>query len=222
MKSAFTLVELLVVLAVIVILASVLVPTIGIVRRQAKDVVCQNNLSQIGQGILAYKQDNGNALPGTIQSLYKPASSPLTGTPAKLYLCPFDKNKGAAPGMGRPSPPTNWGDLTYLHEIDMSYCFEASEKTLDDSSYNWFFGTSGGNTTGKTWFEGKVYQLNHGTGRQPPTGKPYSITEMPILRCYHHADWTNEQWNTSLKKVLNLTWDLRIYWSIPTWELQAN
>ena len=62
MKRAFTLTELLIVISVIVVLAGVAIPVIGIVRRQAKDVQCRNNLQQIFTGITGYRHSVGKIM----------------------------------------------------------------------------------------------------------------------------------------------------------------
>jgi prepilin-type N-terminal cleavage/methylation domain-containing protein/prepilin-type processing-associated H-X9-DG protein len=60
-RRAFSLVELLVVIAVIGILASLLVPALGFVKNKARRAVCLNNLRQINLGIGMYCDDfNGN------------------------------------------------------------------------------------------------------------------------------------------------------------------
>lgn len=58
-----TLVELLVVLAVLAILAGLLLPAVGRVRGQARLVQCAANLRQLGQGAAAYAADSGGWLP---------------------------------------------------------------------------------------------------------------------------------------------------------------
>jgi prepilin-type N-terminal cleavage/methylation domain-containing protein/prepilin-type processing-associated H-X9-DG protein len=62
-RRAFTLLELLVVLAIVVILASLLLPAISRTKETGRSAVCLNNLHQIGLGLQLYVQDNENRLP---------------------------------------------------------------------------------------------------------------------------------------------------------------
>ncbi|MBN8527343.1 MAG: DUF1559 domain-containing protein [Planctomycetes bacterium] len=55
--GAFSLVELLVVVAIIAVLSSLLLSTIGPVKSLARRTQCASNLRQIGTGIIAYAQD---------------------------------------------------------------------------------------------------------------------------------------------------------------------
>ena len=60
---AFSLVELLVVIAVVAILLSILIPTLRKARQAASRVSCAHNLKQIGLGMTMYLSDNDSTYP---------------------------------------------------------------------------------------------------------------------------------------------------------------
>lgn len=60
---AFTLVELLVVLAIIALLAALLLPALGRAKEEARATVCLGNLHQIGLALQVYVQENNNKMP---------------------------------------------------------------------------------------------------------------------------------------------------------------
>jgi len=60
---AFTLVELLVVMAIIGILAGLLMPALGRAKAKAHNTVCANNLRQLGLAVRLYADDNNERLP---------------------------------------------------------------------------------------------------------------------------------------------------------------
>lgn len=62
-RRAFSLVELLVVLAIVSLLASLLFPVFMTVRGKARQTVCLSNLRQIGLGISMYAQDYDGLYP---------------------------------------------------------------------------------------------------------------------------------------------------------------
>jgi prepilin-type N-terminal cleavage/methylation domain-containing protein/prepilin-type processing-associated H-X9-DG protein len=62
-ERAFTLVELLAVMAIISILAALLLPAISRSREQARITQCKSNLRQIGMGIALYSDSFGGSIP---------------------------------------------------------------------------------------------------------------------------------------------------------------
>ncbi|MDR1282455.1 MAG: prepilin-type N-terminal cleavage/methylation domain-containing protein [Opitutaceae bacterium] len=61
-RSAFTLIELLTVIAIIGILAAIIIPTVGKVSEAARTAACQSNLRQFGVASLLYAQDHKGCL----------------------------------------------------------------------------------------------------------------------------------------------------------------
>ena len=62
-RPAFTLVELLTVLAIIGILAGLLLPVLGRAKESARATACLSNLHQVGIALQIYVSDNNNKLP---------------------------------------------------------------------------------------------------------------------------------------------------------------
>lgn len=63
-KRAFTLTELLTVIAIVGVLAAILIPTVAKIRQTSRQSACASNLRQVGTAILAYTSDHKNWLPG--------------------------------------------------------------------------------------------------------------------------------------------------------------
>jgi prepilin-type N-terminal cleavage/methylation domain-containing protein len=85
LARAFTLVELLIVMAVIGVLVALLMPVLGLARESARAAQCQNNLRQIGLGLL---KTAATAPPERL----KPASLMQTLAPVlddpRIWACP--------------------------------------------------------------------------------------------------------------------------------------
>lgn len=94
-RAAFTLIELLTVIAIIGILAAIIIPTVGSVRQSAQASACLSNLRQVGLSAIIYTNDNKGRLPdagtGTdplwARTLSAYMSVPVTQR-ASIFVCP--------------------------------------------------------------------------------------------------------------------------------------
>lgn len=107
-RRGFTIVELLVVVAIVTILVAVLLPAIATARHKAKGVQCQANLRTLHQAFTAYCQDNNGrsfAYVTTAQGFWAKLLLPFGCTPASL-LCPeaYELN-----GTGIGTATVAWG-----------------------------------------------------------------------------------------------------------------
>ncbi len=62
-RAAFTLIELLIVIAIICLLAAILFPVFGRAREMGRRTACLSNLKQLGLGVAQYTQDYDEHLP---------------------------------------------------------------------------------------------------------------------------------------------------------------
>lgn len=94
-RLAFTLVELLVVIAVVAILAAMLMPVFATARDHARAATCQSNLKQLGDAFLMYVQDYDGVFP------------PVSGW--KTTLQPYIKSTAINRCPSRPELPWYYG-----------------------------------------------------------------------------------------------------------------
>ena len=92
-KRAFTLVEMCIVLAIVMILAALLLGVIGRLREKSRQTTCQSNLHQLYLGLTQYVSDNDSQFPNFPQK--KEKLMPYLKS-AQVYICP---------SVSRPFPP---------------------------------------------------------------------------------------------------------------------
>ena len=97
-RRAFTLIELLIVIAIIAILAGILLPVFAKARERARRIECVSNLRQIGMGVGEYIQDWGGRYPwaqraANVSSGLRPALVQTVepyGVEPETWKCPSD------------------------------------------------------------------------------------------------------------------------------------
>ncbi len=66
-RPAFTLIEVLVVIAIISLLIAILLPSAAVLKRQARRIVCQSNLRELARGVSIFGHSKKDLLPTTVQ-----------------------------------------------------------------------------------------------------------------------------------------------------------
>ena len=121
-RHAFTLVELLIVIAIIVILASILFPLFARARENARRSSCQSNLKQIVLAEMQYTQDYDERFTGGLTRLLPIGTAGLCGSGSGDYnpwgysLQPYIKNNQVflCPSAGKPSGTYNCNFYKYV------------------------------------------------------------------------------------------------------------
>lgn len=130
-SSGFTLVELLVVVAIIGILAGILVPVLGRARESAKRKSCASNLKQLGLGLNIYATDNSENFPTGSSGQGARSSISLIyptylGT-KKVFSCPSNATSTATLSAQSTYDDGSSGDTSW----NSSYGYDDSKSAAD-------------------------------------------------------------------------------------------
>lgn len=163
-RKAFTLVELLIVIAIIAILAAMLLPALSKAKDKASRTICVNNQKQMALAMTMYSQDNREymAYPNWGNTYQGWLYNPIGGQPPDLWSLQFTNNSIAAYKSGL------W--FSYMPNIK-SYTCPVADKS------SWF--PQRPNKMSSYVMDGAV--CGYGTPQQPATAK---ITDIWSPLCY--------------------------------------
>jgi prepilin-type processing-associated H-X9-DG protein len=125
--NRFTLIELLIVVAVIMILVSLLLPALGKVKAVSKRISCANGMRQAGMGVLSYSESYDGFLPQS--------SSPHSGAGVYDYSYWYT---AAAAELGCPLPSSDAEYVSMAPTPGVFWCPAIPETALAlMRKYNW-------------------------------------------------------------------------------------
>jgi prepilin-type N-terminal cleavage/methylation domain-containing protein/prepilin-type processing-associated H-X9-DG protein len=123
--NAFTLIELLTVIAIIGILATILIPVVGRVRESAKGSLCRSNLRQIGIAAHLYAAENDDLLPparaaniAALEASTRDAFDMYLDKGYEVFYCP---NEGIASSRTIWDPHGSWHTPQYRGGFSIGY-----------------------------------------------------------------------------------------------------
>ncbi|MBC8135998.1 MAG: prepilin-type N-terminal cleavage/methylation domain-containing protein [Fibrella sp.] len=144
-KSAFTLIELLIVIAIIAILAAILMPVFAQAREKARATSCMSNLKQISGGVLMYAQDNEEGIVGWMRR-YDPSDVSYRQWYWPDRLQPYVKSGGSTPASGVMACPS-WATEKLTKAVGAPDCYNDPTvlnsflpSTANYSNYSLVFG----------------------------------------------------------------------------------
>lgn len=229
----FTLVELLVVVAIIAILMLLAMPMIGRALEQARQADCASNLRSFSVAVLLYRNDRDQEpipTPAWLSNLYPSyVSDPF------LYLCRTDRSRGRDGSRPNgvfadefaetddtefnPAGPTAYGRNSDIQRCSYMYEFSAAP-----CSWNWasYLGVSleevDRNGDGvASWAEVKHVQMRNGDSWNKH--QPYGDTMFPMIRCFNHHAFKKLQTPSGLQAwTLNVAYSGGVFEAPLYWE----
>jgi prepilin-type N-terminal cleavage/methylation domain-containing protein/prepilin-type processing-associated H-X9-DG protein len=221
-RTGFTLVEILVVIAIIAVLIGLLLPAVQKVREAAARSQCQNNLKQLGLAAHAYHDLNGQ-LPAGIRMPYAQAGNdPLTGGGANpfgpnwaVYLLP-QVEQAALYGQANVGSYPGTANVSNLASYNLSWrairgtelkLFQCPSDNADRTRFTDPLGRppEGGWARGNYACNGGTADIDHHIkGDNGLTNSPYpGMTKGPVMSIDFGASFTGIPDGTSTTFMLH-------------------
>ena len=153
MKSmrAFTLMELLVAIAIIAILAALLLPVLSMVKEKGYRAQCLNNFKQLAIGIQLYADDHGDQLPGPVWQGFWEEYDNVDSKRLSYYIAtymglpapqstPQDNLLARCPSAARHWKAANPGTSPMSTVTPVSYIASTAVTNINSGSVSWPFG----------------------------------------------------------------------------------
>jgi prepilin-type N-terminal cleavage/methylation domain-containing protein len=151
-RSAFTLVELLVVIGIIALLISILLPALSKAQQQAKMTVCMSNMRALGQAVAIYQSENKGAFP-PLATTYQITGQMDAPHIWSLLSIPVQSNVRFCPTAAEGLPfqdlsgPNNDGNPCYTTRTHVSYMYNRLLGGLDNHKNGPWQATGSGSAT---------------------------------------------------------------------------
>jgi prepilin-type N-terminal cleavage/methylation domain-containing protein len=239
--AAFSLLELLAVIAILGMLAGIGAPMVIRAQRQARQADCRSNLRQFGIALASYRSDHNGLNPPWLSNLF-----PEYVDGKDIYVCKSDREARINNSSYDPIPK-DLTTVTHYSEIDDFDGGSAPGRNKDIKLNSYFYEFSAAKCSWDSnpdhdmdddgegaWWEAKEWQLRYGDkkndgGGSPENPKPYSTARMPIIRCWHHwqedkllgfevDDYDHSGRKRKFPMVLNVGYAGNVFSSPPWWE----
>jgi prepilin-type N-terminal cleavage/methylation domain-containing protein/prepilin-type processing-associated H-X9-DG protein len=186
-RRGFTLVELLVVIAVIAILAAILFPVFAQVREKGRQTVCLSNVRQIASGMMMYVQDYDEIFPPALS--INPGESYYYELSWMNRVQPYVRNLGIFVCPSADHRSTDW---RVSSDILQNYGYSPSMRAVGDGS-GW---TALGTPYGRALWEGLGgFYGARAVGTYTRTASSHALgeiarpSETAAIVDHRHFDW---------------------------------